>query len=157
MTKWAHIRDAFLRSIRTKQKQGLKTNYKYSEYLQFLVGTPNYPYPPLDPLEFGFDEHINDSDSESSQYMQPVASTSNEEVFVKEEVNYSMDQIDQTNSSEPEVKKEKLSGPSSSQTDQEMMLMSFLPYIRDMNEMELMDLNMTMLKAIKEIKQRRLF
>ncbi|PZC71551.1 hypothetical protein B5X24_HaOG213165 [Helicoverpa armigera] len=35
------------------------------------------------------------------------------------------------------------------------MLLSFLPYIKDMNEMEMMDLHMEILTSIRKIKQKR--
>lgn len=42
-----------------------------------------------------------------------------------------------------------------SRSDQEMLLMSFIPYIRDMTETELMDFQLEVLTTIKNIKRRR--
>lgn len=52
-----------------------------------------------------------------------------------------------------ELKKTK---SSTVQSDHELLLLSFLPYIRDMREMELMDLQMEILTTIKKIKQKRI-
>ncbi|XP_050294293.1 uncharacterized protein LOC126734611 [Anthonomus grandis grandis] len=40
-------------------------------------------------------------------------------------------------------------------TDQEMLLLSFLPYVRDMNENEMFDLQMEVLQTIRKIKHHR--
>ena len=51
---------------------------------------------------------------------------------------------------------ETLRGPCSSRyrSDHEMLLLYFVPYIRDMSEIELMDLQIDVLPSIKKIKQR---
>jgi hypothetical protein len=100
--------------------------------------------------------------SRSASQDQPVASTSKDHRPAHNKVGKSkkkeLDDIEREILTE--LKKTKPSAEPrseiSTRTDNEMLL-SFLPYIRDMQETELMDLQMEILTTIKKIKQKRTF
>lgn len=66
-----------------------------------------------------------------------------------------LDDIEREILSELKKGSSEIAPPPPVRSDQEILLLSFLPYIRDMEETELMDFQMEVLKTILEIKQRR--
>lgn len=178
MAKWTNIRDSFLRSLRTKSGQGAKKSYLYSEHLQFLLKISQ-----KDETESNFRqvqtedqrneaEELTDSQlltDESSNpptilQTQPTPSTSRSISSERPRQSKSKRQLDDI---EREILSELKKGKQAVETcssashlqqprsDQEMLVLSFIPYIRDMTEAELMEFQMEVLTTIKNIKKRR--
>lgn len=173
MNKWANIRDAFLRSLRTKTGKGARKKYIYSEHLQFLLKLAE-----KEETESNFRqctvqgvtkiEEISQSLLEgadiSSVDTPPVMLTGTEHRASRNkctEYKRGLDFMEREILTEPKKVKHSENAPRPDattllpRTDHEMLLLSFLPYTRDMSETELMDLQMAILKNIKEIKDRR--
>lgn len=165
MTKWSNIRDAFLRSLRTKSGQGAKKFYIYSEHLQFLLKISqkdetdcNFRQTETEhdstAVEEFAESRLPDARSPCSPKSQPVPSTSRTTSKSKRH----LDDLEREILCELKKGRQSIDSGNAShshRSDQEMILLSFLPYIRDMSETELMDFQMEVLTTIKTIKQRR--
>lgn len=181
MTKWANVRDAFMRSLRTKSGQAATKSYIYGEHLQFLlkVAQKDTTYSNFRPNELTHNELSSDSeilgssapsgsakkqirsmslsspaltasDSEKPGPSQPGLSLPAKKVCrSKRELNNLEEEI------LSELKKSQAAGQSTVRSDHETLLLSFLPYIRDLNETEMMDFQMETLTTIRKIKQKR--
>ena len=170
-TKWDNIRDAFLRSLRTKSGQAAKKSYMYAEHLQFLLkaakkgittsnltqdnsedekdeieNSSQVPSPAQSVSDLN---HNLDTTTESSiRSTEPASNTSTQKKTNTNKKKRQLDPVEQEILSE--IKKSK-----PSHNEHELMMLSFVPYIRDMNETELMDLHMNILMSIKSIKEKR--
>lgn len=174
MNKWSNIRDSFLRSLRTNSGQGAKKSYIYGEHLNFLLKIVQKDNTEANYSQLNTSHDNNDVNEESlepqlatgsdpqphkptpsetpapSNSMQPVRKTkkSNRDLdFIEREILTELKKAKQSNEL-PE---------SPPRTELEILLLSFLPYLRDMSESELMDLQMETLTTIKKIKQNRSF
>lgn len=167
MNKWANIRDSFMRSLRTKSGQGAKKIYMYGEHLQFLLklAKKDETESNLSQANFECCDGVENSlevpspaqsvASNSSLQAQPCELTAKDYTPACNKGNKTkrreLDPIEREIIME--LKKTK---SSTHQNDHELLLLSFLPYIRDMSETELMDLQMEILTTIKQIKQKRI-
>lgn len=185
MQKWSNVRDAFMRSLRTKSGQGAKKKYIYSEHLNFLLKVAQ-----KDETESNFTQDSFQGETEEEHVLQsPLAGSSNatdtrvdipptsantpsavlppikhaqdtkkgakskrELDFIDREI---LTELKKLKSSENESR----SGPSVHpvRSDNETVLLSFVPHTRDMNETELMELHIAILNKIKEIKDKRCY
>ncbi|CAH2090252.1 unnamed protein product [Euphydryas editha] len=152
MSKWANIRDAFMRSLKTKNGQ-VKKKYLYSEYLQFLLGCQEHS---------DMENSIICADDESSIELNERESQSNFHIIDFVDTN-SINDIRKTKRSKSDfndTEKEPLDhlkrkDTESMSSNNENFFTSFLPYIYDMTESEKLELHMDILKSIKDIKQSR--
>ncbi|XP_076256299.1 uncharacterized protein LOC143193794 isoform X2 [Rhynchophorus ferrugineus] len=173
MAKWSNIRDSFLRSLRTKSGQSAKKKYIYSDYLQFLLKIAH-----KGDRESNFSQAATEDDSTEVEeltelemptaYLQysynsaspvhsdPSASRSSSNKH-RPKSKRQLDDIEREILSELKIGKQSCAPCSGKhpRSDQEILLWSFLPFIRDMCEAELMDFQMEVLTIIKNIKQRR--
>lgn len=176
MNKWSNIRDSFLRSLRTKSGQGATKSYIYSDHLQFLLKMAqkdetesNFSRAGIQDDSITEDEEFMESHlptvstsryaPKSTSQTQPAPSNSNEH---RSKSKRQLDVIEREILTELKKVKQSDEPPLGNafhshhpRSDQEMLLLSFLPYTRDMSETELMDLQMEILTTIKKIKQRR--
>ncbi|KAF7274978.1 hypothetical protein GWI33_012305 [Rhynchophorus ferrugineus] len=177
MAKWSNIRDSFLRSLRTKSGQAAKKKYIYSDYLQFLLKVAN-----KDDTESNFSQVATEDDSikleeltepeislkypsksASLFHSEPSTSTSTPSTSRSSSNKHRPKSKRQSDDIEREMPSEPKKGKQSDEacsgkhprSDQEILLLSFLPYLRDMCETELMDFQMEVLSIVKNIKQRR--
>ncbi|XP_067636155.1 uncharacterized protein hng2 [Eurosta solidaginis] len=171
MAKWSNIRDSFLRSLRTKRCPGAKKRYIYSEHLQFLLKLGQ-----KDDTETNFSQVGTKDDSidvEDLMNSQPPTTSRSEPKSTTQSLSTplsnrltSRENRTRSNIQWNDVDREILSGlkkakhsdescSSHSRSDHEMLLLSFVPYIRDMNETELMDFQMETITTIKKIKRER--
>lgn len=169
MKKWENIRDAFIRSQKTKSGQAAKKSYMYAEHLQYLLKSIQ-----KDDTINNLTQDVQPED-ESDTQIQPLSPSEtevNDHAILPNDsqvicANVSINQKKKVNRPpgknlkrrEPDfIEQEILSEikkPAHVPTDHELMLLSFKPYIRDFNESELLDLHMSFLGAIKSIKDKR--
>lgn len=152
MSKWANIRDAFMRSLRTKNGQ-VKKKYLYSEHLQFLLGCQE---------NNEMDNSIMCADDENSMELHERESQSSFHIIDFVDTNSIHDtrkakrskrDFDDTEFESSD--RSKLKDLESTSNSNENFFISFLPYIYDMTESEKLELHMDILKSIKHIKQNR--
>ena len=169
MNKWTNIRDAFSRSLKVTTGQGAKKSYIYAEHLKFLLKIhekdnteSNYKqntWHSDDTSHESFNSGINDesqlaagSGNEIMPSPSQIPASSN--IRRSKKTKQGLDLIEQEILTE--LKKGRIEPTSSqSKTDQEVLLLSFCPYLRDMNESELMEFQIETLNTIKNIKANR--
>ncbi|KRT84576.1 Myb/SANT-like transcription factor, partial [Oryctes borbonicus] len=168
MCKWSNIRDAFMRSLRTKCGQTGKKMYIYSEHLQFLLKLTqkdetegNISQSDESSQFLGFDPQLHTDKSLSEA--DPVASTSKDfrrVLHKRSKSKRDSDPLEQEILTETK-KGKRVEEPRpetpfrNPQNDHEIILSSFLPYIRDMSEAELMEFQMATIVTIRKIKEAR--
>lgn len=159
MAKWTNIRDAFMRSLRTKSGQGAKKCYMYGDHLQFLLKVADKDDTDSNYQQFEDEsQQINSATTTETLEFETCETFSGESTpstsrhSNKSKRRGPLDEIEREILSELKKKKDSIEP---CRSDQEILLMSFLPFIRDMRESELMDFQMSVLQNIKTIKQRR--
>ncbi|GBN81142.1 hypothetical protein AVEN_19190-1 [Araneus ventricosus] len=146
MNKWTNIRDAFIRSLKSKSGQEENKNYIYHEHLQFL-STSQEP-----------------SDTDSSMLLEESLEQNNTTLDVEEDSTNSSTSINRP------AKKRSRSNKELTDIEKEIMIelkrprleehkctffTSFEEYVADMTENEKLKLHMDILKSISEIKASR--
>lgn len=164
MKKWGNIRDSFVKSLRTKTGQGFQKKYLYAEQLNFLLKVVD---------KADTDSNLTDTDNTLSP--RPGSSTSNTPdpppltpehdiqlppptLPARKKKTRESDVLEREILAELKKQANKENNPApltSRMNEKETMLLSFLPYIKDMNETEMMDLHMEILTSIRNIKQKR--
>lgn len=138
MNKWSNVRDAYLRSIKTKSGQGACKPYVYAQHLEFLL-------------------KISESAETASNYNHDTVEISEDslsDICPRPKINRKKKELDPI---EREILAH-INKPTTQETirsDSETILLSFSMYMRDMTEEELLEFQMETLKTIKNIKRRR--
>ncbi|XP_045451867.1 uncharacterized protein LOC123660890 [Melitaea cinxia] len=151
MSKWANIRDAFMRSLKTKNGQ-VKKKYLYSEYLQFLLGCQALNE--MDSSMCGDEENsmeLHERESQSSIHIIDFVDTNSMHDTRKAK----RPKRDFDDTEKESLDRSKCKELESMSNSNENFFTSFLPYIYDMTESEKLELHMDILKSIKDIKQNR--
>lgn len=151
MNRWANIRDAFMRSLKTKSGQAAKNNYIYHEHLLFLLAW-NEPSETESSLLLDFgdtaqgdseidEDGVTEKENIPSTSEASVSKPSSKKTRSQKDLNFLEKEI------MLELKRQKLEECS--------FFKSFEPYITDMSENEKLQLHMDILKSISSIKSLR--
>lgn len=158
MSKWANIRDTFMKSLKTKSGQGAKKKYIYSDNLQFLLKT-------VTPAETDSSIQITESqvDSEDRPEVQQ-SSTSHLDQSIPSPSTSTSTQSRKTgtkrlNTVDAEILKA-LQATNNAESelldDDRAFLMSLLPTVKQLNGEDRFDFRIEVMQMLRRFKSRRL-
>lgn len=143
MNKWTHIRDSFMRSLKTKSGQGTKKKYIYAESMQFLFKNmaANDPESSIQSVPSTRDYDFEPDETSASNKVVPKP--------IKRKKNSNVDQeiVNAIRSSSPLRKEQSID-------EDHAFLLSLLPTLKKIPEDDKMDFRIEVMQLINKYSKR---